>query len=81
MRRNFSTGLTLINKSRTPKKKAFLESITSGKFHNQADKGAESAISCMLARTAAYKSHEVTWDEMMNSTEVLDPRIDLNKLG
>jgi hypothetical protein len=35
----------------------------------------------MLARTAAYKSHEVTWDEMMNSTEVLAPRIDLNKLG
>src|SRR6201987_3829036 len=42
------------------KKKAFVESITSGKFHNQAEKGAESALSCMMARTAAYKGHEVT---------------------
>jgi len=32
------------------KKKAFVESIVSGKFHNQADKGAESALSCIMAR-------------------------------
>jgi myo-inositol 2-dehydrogenase / D-chiro-inositol 1-dehydrogenase len=62
------------------KKKAFVESITSGKFHNQAAKGAESALSCMMARTAAYKGHEVTWDELMKSTEVWDPKIDLTKL-
>lgn len=62
------------------KKKAFVESITSGNFHNQADKGAESAISCMMARQAAYKKHEVTWDDMMKSKEVYDPKIDLNKL-
>ena len=62
------------------KKKAFVESITSGNFHNQADKGAESALSCMMARTAAYRGHEVTWDEMLKSTEVWDPKIDLNKL-
>src|SRR5579872_6165941 len=34
------------------KKKAFVESIVSGKFHNQAEKGVESAVSCMMARTA-----------------------------
>ena len=62
------------------KKKKFVESITSGQFHNQAAKGAESALSCMLARTAAYKGHEVTWDELMKSTEVWDPKIDLAKL-
>jgi myo-inositol 2-dehydrogenase/D-chiro-inositol 1-dehydrogenase len=62
------------------KKKAFVESITSGHFHNQADKGAESALSCMMARTAAYKGREVTWEEQMKSTEVWDPKIDLNKL-
>src|SRR5262249_46640108 len=32
------------------KKKAFVASIVSGKFHNQAEKGAESALSCMMAR-------------------------------
>src|SRR5438093_1568384 len=62
------------------KKKAFVESITNGNFHNQAAKGAESALSCMMARTAAYTGREVTWDELMKTKEVWDPKIDLNKL-
>jgi myo-inositol 2-dehydrogenase / D-chiro-inositol 1-dehydrogenase len=62
------------------KKKAFVASITSGNFHNQAAKGAESALSCMMARSAAYTGHEITWDELMKSTEVWDPKIDLTKL-
>ena len=62
------------------KKKAFVSSITGGNFHNQAAKGAESALSCMMARSAAYTGREITWDELMKSTEVLDPRLDLNKL-
>jgi hypothetical protein len=62
------------------KKKAFVESISSGNFHNQVDKGAESAISCMMAREAAYKRHEVTWDDIMRSKEVYDLTVDLNKL-
>jgi myo-inositol 2-dehydrogenase/D-chiro-inositol 1-dehydrogenase len=63
------------------KKKAFVESITSGNFHNQAAKGAESALSCMMARTAAYTGREVTWEEQMKSHEVWDSKMDLNKLG
>jgi myo-inositol 2-dehydrogenase/D-chiro-inositol 1-dehydrogenase len=74
---NFTSNLEFADRE---KKKAFVDSITSGNFHNQADKGAESAIACMLARTAAYKGHEITWEEIMNSTEVMEPRIDLNKL-
>jgi len=62
------------------KKKAFLDSIVSGNFHNQADKGAESALSCMMARTAAYKAREVSWDELMKSNEVWDARLNLNRL-
>jgi myo-inositol 2-dehydrogenase/D-chiro-inositol 1-dehydrogenase len=62
------------------KKKSFIDSIVSGNFHNQAAKGAESALSCMLARTAAYKGQEVTWDALLKSTEVWDPEIDINKL-
>src|SRR6266481_4266410 len=62
------------------KKKAFIESITSGNFHNQADKGAESALSCMMARTAAYTGREVSWEETLKSKETWDPKIDLNKL-
>jgi myo-inositol 2-dehydrogenase / D-chiro-inositol 1-dehydrogenase len=63
------------------KKKAFVESIASGKFHNQTEKGAESALSCMMARTAAYTGREVTWDELLKSKEVWDPKIDLNNLS
>ncbi len=74
---NFTSNLELADPE---KKKAFVASITSGNFHNQAAKGAESALSCMMARSAAYKGHEVTWDELMKSTEEWDPKIDLNKL-
>src|SRR5204862_1024359 len=74
---NFTSNLELADKE---KKKAFVDSITSGNFHNQAAKGAESALSCMMARTAAYTGREVTWDETMKSKEVWDSTIDLNKL-
>jgi len=70
-----------LEKADEEKKKLFVESITSGKFHNQAAKGAESALSCMMARTAAYTGREVTWDELTKSKEVWESRIDLNKLG
>src|SRR5579859_377116 len=40
---NFTSNLELADQE---KKKAFVESITSGKFHNQTAKGAESAFSC-----------------------------------
>ena len=63
------------------KQKAFISSITSGKFHNQAAAGVESALTAMLGRQAAYQGHELTWDELLRSNEHWDPGIDLNKLG
>jgi len=74
---NFTSNLEFADRE---KKGAFVDSITNGKFHNQAAAGTESAISCILARTAAYKNHEITWDEIMKSSEVLEPGIDLNRL-
>ena len=59
---------------------AFVESITSGNFHNQAASGAESALSAMLGRMAAYNGREVTWEEMMQANESWDAGIDLDKL-
>ncbi|HWC75693.1 MAG TPA: Gfo/Idh/MocA family oxidoreductase [Gemmatimonadales bacterium] len=75
---NFTSNLQYADPE---KKKAFIESINSGQFHNQADKGAESALSCMMARTAAYTGRDITWDELLKSTEVWDSRLDLAKLG
>ncbi len=62
------------------KQKAFIGSITSGKFHNQAALGVESALTAMLGRQAAYTGREVTWDELLASDEHWDAGIDLNKL-
>jgi len=62
------------------KQKAFISSITSGKLHNQAALGVESALTAMLGRQAAYTGREVTWDELLASDEHWDAGIDLNKL-
>ncbi len=61
------------------KEKAFVESIKSGKFINEAKTGAESALTAILGRTAAYKGDEVTWDALIASKERLDPKIDLKQ--
>ena len=51
------------------KDKGFIESITSGKLHNQIAAGVESARSCMLGRMAGYQNREVTWDELLANHE------------
>jgi predicted dehydrogenase len=78
-----STGKPVSNLAQADpmKKKLFVESITAGEFHNQAAQGVETAVSCIMAREAAYTGREITWDEIMKSTEVYDPKIDLNKLS
>src|SRR4029077_15822257 len=63
------------------KQKAFIHSITSRKFHNQAAAGVESAMTAMLGRQAAYEGRDMTWDELLRSNERLDPGIDFSKLG
>jgi myo-inositol 2-dehydrogenase/D-chiro-inositol 1-dehydrogenase len=62
------------------KQKAFVSSITSGQFHNQAAQGAESAMSAMLGRMAAYTGRPVTWQQLQKSKEVYEPKIDITKL-
>ena len=63
------------------KQKAFIGSITSGTFHNQAALGVESALTAMLGRQAAYEGRELTWEELLRSKEHWDAGIDLNKLS
>ncbi|HEX7361918.1 MAG TPA: Gfo/Idh/MocA family oxidoreductase [Bryobacteraceae bacterium] len=63
------------------KKKSFVDSILSGNFHNQAVEGVESAISCMMARKAAYTGEPVTYEGIANSGEHWDDEIDLNQFA
>jgi myo-inositol 2-dehydrogenase / D-chiro-inositol 1-dehydrogenase len=63
------------------KKKAFVESITSGRFHNQAEQGAMAALSCMMARESAYSGRPMSWDELLNSNLQWDSGLDLNQFA
>ncbi len=62
------------------KHKSFLQSIESGKFQNQAALGVEASLSAMLGRAAVYAGHEVTWDQLLQSNEPWDSRLDVSKL-
>jgi myo-inositol 2-dehydrogenase / D-chiro-inositol 1-dehydrogenase len=52
--------------------KNFVDSIRTGKLLNNALDSAESTLTCVLARTAAYRGGTVTWDEMMDLNIKLD---------
>ena len=63
------------------KKKSFVDSILSGQYHNQAAEGVESALSCMMARHAAYTGDEVTYAAIANSSEHWEDHINLNQFA
>jgi myo-inositol 2-dehydrogenase / D-chiro-inositol 1-dehydrogenase len=56
--------------------KNFIESIKTGKLLNNGEAGAESTLTGVLGRIAAYRQREVSWDEMMRANERFDGRID-----
>jgi predicted dehydrogenase len=58
------------------KQKAYIESITSGRLLNEAALGAESALSSMLGREAAVSGKALTWEKLLKSKRVFDPKID-----
>jgi len=57
--------------------RAFVESIRTGQYLNNADLSVESNLTAILGRMAAYGEREVTWDEMIASNEQLDPHLNL----
>ena len=63
------------------KQKAFIESIVTGNLLNEAASGAEAALTGMLGRTAAVKGEEVTWEKLLRSKEVFDPKMDWNQFA
>jgi predicted dehydrogenase len=59
------------------KDKGFVESITSGKFHNQIVAGVETARSCILGRKSAELGRAVTWQEIEADNEEYKLGMDL----
>ncbi len=46
------------------KERTFIDSIVNGPVHNQIAAGVETALSCMLARMAGLRGHEVSWEKL-----------------
>jgi predicted dehydrogenase len=72
----FSDNLAFADRD---KDRAFIDSITSGKFHNQTADGVQSALSCMLGRMAGQLGREVTWEEQLQHGEVYKMNIDMSQ--
>ena len=72
----FSDNLAFADRE---KDRGFIESITSGKFHNQAAEGVQSALSCMLGRMAGETGREVTWEEQLKHGEEYTMKIDMSQ--
>lgn len=66
----------------TPEKaKAFVNSIKSGDFHNELKQGAESCLSAILGRQAAYEGREMTWKELVASDQSWETELDLREVS
>jgi hypothetical protein len=63
------------------KVKAFVDGIKAGKFDNQAEQGAESTLSVILGRTAAYSGRELTWDRLTKTDTKWDLKLNLDEFG
>ena len=72
----FTDNLALAD---TMKARGFIESITSGKFHNQIAEGVSSARSCMLGRHAAETNQAVTWEALQQKNEVYSLGMDVTQ--
>ena len=63
------------------KERTFIDSITSGKCHNQVAAGVETALSCMLGRMAGYQKKEVTWEDLLKHGETYKLGMDLGQFA
>jgi myo-inositol 2-dehydrogenase/D-chiro-inositol 1-dehydrogenase len=59
----------------------FAESIANSKPINNAEESANSTMTAILGRIAAYTGKTVTWDEMVKANEKLDAKLDLPANG
>ena len=61
------------------KEVAFIHSIETGNYLNEARSGAESALTAILGREAAISGEKLTWEDLYFSNARLDPMLDLSQ--
>ena len=59
------------------KEKAFINSIETGNHLNETASGAASTFTAILGREAAATGKEMSWEEMLRSSQQLDPKLNL----
>lgn len=59
------------------KAKSFINSIESRKYLNETRSGAESTLSAILGRESAITQKEMSWNELLASNQILDPKLNL----
>jgi myo-inositol 2-dehydrogenase / D-chiro-inositol 1-dehydrogenase len=59
------------------KEKAFINSIETGNHLNEAASGAASTLTAILGRESAQTGKEMSWDELLRSSQQLDPKLNL----
>jgi predicted dehydrogenase len=74
----FNDNLALAQRE---KDRGFIDSITSGNFHNQIAAGVETAFSAMLGRMAGRRGGEVTWEELLRHGEKLELGINMSQFS
>jgi predicted dehydrogenase len=71
-------GLSLGSKGINPYVQEHMDLIGSitgkGKYLNQGLAVAESTLTCIMARESAYSGQEITWDQIVNSSQDLMPK-------
>ncbi|MEW6236627.1 MAG: Gfo/Idh/MocA family oxidoreductase [Candidatus Omnitrophota bacterium] len=72
-----SENTDLLGGTEERKVTTFIESVKSGNYANETLQAAESTLTCILGRIAAYEERMVTWDEMMKSNLTIDPKLKL----
>jgi predicted dehydrogenase len=63
------------------KDRGFIESITSGKYHNQIELGVESARTAIMARMSAHRGHVITWKDLLSDKETFKLDFDINQFS
>lgn len=69
--------LSSLHDADAKKEQAFIQSIETGNYLNEARSGAESTLTAILGRDAATTQREMTWDEVYFSGQRLDPKLNL----
>lgn len=75
------TGKVDLHKAVGTKMQALVASIKSGKFENQTEQGADTTLTTILGRMAAYGGKEVSWDKMLRSDEKWNLKLNLDTVG